>query len=168
MAVADVVVKQEALGAVDLEERICELCKLNPKGISDQIILQDMPGIPPQQRVTAINRLLSIVSELLTILTRHYNLLLPYRSFLLIPLKFFLRTSKAYVLLIFCVYIYKHENKHTRLYYLLLIGWSPCGEKWKYLYNIVYTLFISHQGRLELLRSGSQLLYRYKDVQAAQ
>lgn len=64
MAVADIVVKQEAVGAVDLEERICELCKLSPKGISDQVIQQDMPGIPPQQRVTAINRLLSIVSRL--------------------------------------------------------------------------------------------------------
>ncbi|KAK3748735.1 hypothetical protein QZH41_015673, partial [Actinostola sp. cb2023] len=83
MAVADIVVKQEAVGAVDLEERICDLCRTNPKGISDHLIQQDMPGIPPQQRVTAINRLLSI-------------------------------------------------------------------------------------GRIELLKSGSQLLYRYKDVQAAQ
>ena len=64
MAVADIVVKQEAVGAVDLEERICDLCRTNPKGISDQLIQQDMPGIPPQQRVTAINRLLSIVSSM--------------------------------------------------------------------------------------------------------
>lgn len=62
MAVADIVIKQEAVGAVDLEERICELCKANPKGITDQVIQQDMPAIPPQQRVTAINRLLSRVS----------------------------------------------------------------------------------------------------------
>ena len=61
MAVADVVIKQEAVDAVDLEERVVELCKVNPKGITDQLISQDMPNIPPQQRVTAINRLLSMV-----------------------------------------------------------------------------------------------------------
>ena len=61
MAVADVVIKQEAVDAVDLEERVVELCKANPKGITDQLISQDMPNIPPQQRVTAINRLLSMV-----------------------------------------------------------------------------------------------------------
>ena len=61
MAVADVVIKQEAVDVVDLEERVVQLCKENPKGITDQIISQDMPNIPPQQRVTAINRLLSMV-----------------------------------------------------------------------------------------------------------
>lgn len=63
MAVADVVIKQEAVDAVDLEERVVQLCKENPKGITDQLILQDMPNIPPQQRVTAINRLLSMVGQ---------------------------------------------------------------------------------------------------------
>lgn len=61
MAVADVVIKQEAVDAVDLEERVAQLCKENPKGITDQMISQDMPNIPPPQRVTAINRLLSMV-----------------------------------------------------------------------------------------------------------
>ena len=61
MAVADVVIKQEAVNAVDLEERVVELCKANPKGITDQLISQDMPNISPQQRVSAINRLLSMV-----------------------------------------------------------------------------------------------------------
>lgn len=60
MAVADVVIKQEAVDAVDLEERVVQLCKENPKGITDQLISQDLPNIPPQQRVTAINRLLSM------------------------------------------------------------------------------------------------------------
>ncbi|RMX47070.1 hypothetical protein pdam_00016985 [Pocillopora damicornis] len=60
MAVADVVIKQEAVDAVDLEARVVQLCKENPKGITDQIISQGMPNIPPQQRVTAINRLLSM------------------------------------------------------------------------------------------------------------
>ena len=63
MAVADVVIKQEAVDAVDLEARVVQLCKENPKGITDQIISQGMPNIPPQQRVTAINRLLSMVSH---------------------------------------------------------------------------------------------------------
>lgn len=63
MAVADVVIKQEAVDVVDLEERVVQLCKENPKGITDQIISQDMPNIPPQQRVTAINRLLSMVGK---------------------------------------------------------------------------------------------------------
>lgn len=63
MAVADVVIKQEAVDAVDLEERVVQLCKENPKGITDQLISQDMPNIPPQQRVTAINRLLSMVGH---------------------------------------------------------------------------------------------------------
>ena len=56
------VIKQEAVDAVDLEERVVQLCKENPKGITDQLISQDMPNIPPQQRVTAMNRLLSMVS----------------------------------------------------------------------------------------------------------
>ena len=63
MAVADVVIKQESVDAVDLEERIIQLCKDNTKGISDHVILSDMPSISPEQRVTAINRLLSTVSE---------------------------------------------------------------------------------------------------------
>ena len=57
------VIKQEAVDVVDLEERVVQLCKENPKGITDQIISQDMPNIPPQQRVTAINRLLSMVGN---------------------------------------------------------------------------------------------------------
>ena len=56
------VIKQEAVDAVDLEERIVHLCKENPKGVTDQAVQHDMPSIPPQQRVTAINRLLSTVS----------------------------------------------------------------------------------------------------------
>ena len=61
MAVADVAVKQEPIDAVDLENRIIELCKSVPKGLSDQMLVDEMPGIAPQQRVTAINRLLSQV-----------------------------------------------------------------------------------------------------------
>ena len=57
------VIKQESVDAVDLEERIIQLCKDNTKGISDHVILSDMPSISPEQRVTAINRLLSTVSE---------------------------------------------------------------------------------------------------------
>lgn len=57
------VIKQEAVDAVEFEERVVQLCKENPKGITDQLISQDMPNIPPQQRVTAINRLLSMVGD---------------------------------------------------------------------------------------------------------
>lgn len=59
MAVADIVIKQEAIEAVDLESKILTLCKENAKGITDAIIQQNMPSIPAQQRVMAINRLLS-------------------------------------------------------------------------------------------------------------
>ncbi|EDO36547.1 predicted protein [Nematostella vectensis] len=59
MAVADIVIKQEAVEAVDLQDRILELCKGTPKGISDRTILQDMPSVSAEQRVAAINRLLS-------------------------------------------------------------------------------------------------------------
>ncbi len=52
-------VKQEAIDLVDLEGKIVELCKENPKGITDVAVQQGLPGIPPRQRVTAINRLLS-------------------------------------------------------------------------------------------------------------
>ncbi|XP_077987941.1 DNA-directed RNA polymerase III subunit RPC6-like [Glandiceps talaboti] len=52
-------VKQEATDAVDLENRILELCQQNPKGIGDAKIQDDMPHIDVRQRVTAINRLLS-------------------------------------------------------------------------------------------------------------
>ena len=61
MAVADIVIKQESIEAVDLESKILELCKDNMKGITDAIIQQSMPSIPAQQRVMAINRLLSTV-----------------------------------------------------------------------------------------------------------
>ena len=61
MAVADIVIKQESIEAVDLESKILLLCKENRKGITDAIIQQSMPSIPAQQRVMAINRLLSTV-----------------------------------------------------------------------------------------------------------
>ena len=54
-----VAVKQEAIDLVDLEAKIIELCKENDKGISDAAVQEGLPGIPPRQRVTAINRLLS-------------------------------------------------------------------------------------------------------------
>lgn len=63
MAVADIVIKQEAIQAVDLESKILTLCQENAKGVTDGIIQQSMPSIPAQQRVMAINRLLSTVSH---------------------------------------------------------------------------------------------------------
>ena len=51
--------KQDATGLVDLERKIVQMCKSNPKGIEDSAIQYELPGIPLKQRVTAINRLLS-------------------------------------------------------------------------------------------------------------
>ncbi len=43
--------------------RILELCVQIPKGITDQVIQNDMPELDAQQRVMAINRLLSQVKK---------------------------------------------------------------------------------------------------------
>ena len=51
--------KQNSTVLVDLETKIVQLCKKNPKGIDDADIQCEVPGIPLEQRVTAINRLLS-------------------------------------------------------------------------------------------------------------
>ena len=45
-------------------DRILEICKSEAKGIPDAILKQELPNIDAQQRVKAINRLLSTV--------RHY------------------------------------------------------------------------------------------------
>ncbi|XP_070539200.1 DNA-directed RNA polymerase III subunit RPC6-like [Ptychodera flava] len=59
-AAPDPVLKQEpTTDAVDLENRILELCQQNPKGIGDGVIQADMPHIDIRQRVSAVNRLLS-------------------------------------------------------------------------------------------------------------
>jgi len=52
-------VKSEPVDATDLENRIIELCEELPKGITDQVIQNVMPTFDAQQRVMAINRLLS-------------------------------------------------------------------------------------------------------------
>ncbi|XP_013382572.1 DNA-directed RNA polymerase III subunit RPC6 [Lingula anatina] len=56
---ANAPVKQEPVDAVNLESRILELCMEFPKGLTDAIIQNSMPQFDAQQRVTAINRLLS-------------------------------------------------------------------------------------------------------------
>jgi DNA-directed RNA polymerase III subunit RPC6 len=45
--------------AIDLEERIVELCKGHPAGITDAVIVRDQPSVDAGRRATAINRLLS-------------------------------------------------------------------------------------------------------------
>lgn len=52
-------IKQEVLDYVDIETRIVNLCQSNPKGVTDASIQSVITGVPAQQRVTAINRLLS-------------------------------------------------------------------------------------------------------------
>ena len=44
-----------------LENRILTLCTENPKGISDDVIVQDQPFIDTAKRVKALQRLLSQV-----------------------------------------------------------------------------------------------------------
>ncbi|XP_013067166.1 DNA-directed RNA polymerase III subunit RPC6-like [Biomphalaria glabrata] len=53
------IVKQEPSEDVDIEAKIIELCGQNPKGISDDVIKQAIPQSDIQQRVIAVNRLLS-------------------------------------------------------------------------------------------------------------
>jgi DNA-directed RNA polymerase III subunit RPC6 len=44
----------------DIEKHIYELCKQHPEGITDQILQNGMPNISSQQRLAALNRLLSL------------------------------------------------------------------------------------------------------------
>ena len=46
---------------VYLEERILTLCGENPKGITDDVIIQDQPLIDTERRLKALQRLLSQV-----------------------------------------------------------------------------------------------------------
>ena len=46
---------------VELDERILNLCSQNPKGITDDIIMADQPQINTEQRMNALQRLLSQV-----------------------------------------------------------------------------------------------------------
>ena len=49
----------ESLDPIDLEERILSLCMQNPKGIRDDVIVQDQPFISTEQRMKALQRLMS-------------------------------------------------------------------------------------------------------------
>ena len=51
----------EAVDPIDLEERILSLCMKNPKGIRDDIIVKDQPFITTEQRMKALQRLMSRV-----------------------------------------------------------------------------------------------------------
>ena len=51
----------EAVDPIDLEERILSLCMQNPKGIRDDVIMQDQPNITTEQRMKALQRLMSRV-----------------------------------------------------------------------------------------------------------
>ena len=45
---------------LNAEQRILELCSQNPEGINDVILQHGMPQVTPQQRLAALNRLLSL------------------------------------------------------------------------------------------------------------
>ena len=66
-----VALKQEAVEAIGLEERIIELCEGNPEGITDVVIVKDQPSVDAGRRATAINRLLSTVRKKI----RHWTVL---------------------------------------------------------------------------------------------
>lgn len=53
---------EEATNEVEIEARIIELMKENPKGINDKTLQNDMPNLDPKVKVTILNRLLSQVS----------------------------------------------------------------------------------------------------------
>lgn len=71
---ADIVIKKEkidepkessgdaAANEAEIESRIIELMKENPKGINDKTLQNDMPNLDPKVKVTILNRLLSQVS----------------------------------------------------------------------------------------------------------
>ncbi|CAF0812065.1 unnamed protein product [Brachionus calyciflorus] len=50
----------KASDPTNAEQRILELCAQNPDGVSDTMLQQDMPQINAQQRLAALNRLLSL------------------------------------------------------------------------------------------------------------
>lgn len=54
-------VKPEPVDPVDLEDTILRLCRDNPKGITDNLLQSECPGISVEQRVKALQRLLSMV-----------------------------------------------------------------------------------------------------------
>jgi DNA-directed RNA polymerase III subunit RPC6 len=53
-----VTVKQEQLDAADIDDRILLLCQQNVKGITEDILLADMPSLKGQPLADAINRLM--------------------------------------------------------------------------------------------------------------
>ena len=55
-------VKPEPVDPVDLEDIIMRLCRDNPKGITDNLLQAECPGISVEQRLKALQRLLSIVN----------------------------------------------------------------------------------------------------------
>ena len=66
-------VKTEPLDPVHLEDTILKLCRDNPKGITDSLLQEKCPGISVEQRLKALQRLLSMVLYL------YYSLVIPRR-----------------------------------------------------------------------------------------
>ena len=58
-------VEPKPVHPVELDERILNLCSQYPKGITDDIIMQDQPQINTEQRMKALQRLLSQARVLL-------------------------------------------------------------------------------------------------------
>ena len=58
-------VEPKPVHPVELDERIMNLCSQYPKGVTDDIIMQDQPQINTEQRLKALQRLLSQACVLL-------------------------------------------------------------------------------------------------------
>lgn len=58
-------VEPKPVHPVELDERILNLCSQYPKGVTDDIIMQDQPQINTEQRLKALQRLLSQARVLL-------------------------------------------------------------------------------------------------------
>ncbi|XP_048735936.1 DNA-directed RNA polymerase III subunit RPC6-like [Ostrea edulis] len=57
---ATAAVKEEPLEEVDFETRFIMLCQASPEGITDSIIQKELPQCDTKQRMTIVNRLLSM------------------------------------------------------------------------------------------------------------
>lgn len=55
-------VKPEPFDPVHLEHTILRLCRDNPKGITDNLLQTECPGVSVEQRMKALQRLLSMVN----------------------------------------------------------------------------------------------------------
>ncbi len=123
---------------VELDERILNLCSQNPKGITDDIIMMDQPQINTEQRMKALQRLLSQacacvcvrVSVCLSVCGVHVSVpvFLIYALYVHTHTHMYTHThvygstilngSHIVPSLIMCVYTHTHIHTHTHIIYI--------------------------------------------------